>query len=76
MLDDKFREATLRWFGHFHRRYSEYIFRSMLRMDLPDRRPTGGTKRRFMLVLKEDMKLIGMREKYAEDIVRWTLRGH
>lgn len=45
-------------------------------MDVPGRRPTGRTKIRFMVVLKEDMKLIGERGKYAEDIVRWTLKGH
>lgn len=43
MLDDKFRKATLR----FHIWYSEYIDRRMLRMDLPGRRPTRGTKKKI-----------------------------
>lgn len=47
MLDDKFRKATLRWLGNFHIWYSEYIDRRMLRMDLPGRRPTRGTKKKI-----------------------------
>ncbi|KAF7658937.1 hypothetical protein LDENG_00005840 [Lucifuga dentata] len=68
---DKVREARLRWFGHVQRRDSEHIGRRMLRLELPGRRPRGRPKRRFMDVVKEDMKLVGMREEEAEDRVRW-----
>ncbi|KAF7669562.1 hypothetical protein LDENG_00173740 [Lucifuga dentata] len=51
---DKVREARLRWFGHVQRRDSEHIGRRMLR---PRRRP----KRRLMDVVKEDMKLVGVK---------------
>ncbi|KAF7645083.1 hypothetical protein LDENG_00132800 [Lucifuga dentata] len=61
---DKVREARLRWFGHVQRRDSEHIGRRMLR-------PRGRPKRRFMDVVKEDMKLVGVREEEAEDRVRW-----
>ncbi|MCJ8736401.1 hypothetical protein PDJAM_G00257500 [Pangasius djambal] len=37
-LEDKVREARLRWFGHVQRRESEYIGRRMLDMELPGRR--------------------------------------
>ncbi|KAF7654546.1 hypothetical protein LDENG_00068520 [Lucifuga dentata] len=50
-------------FGHIGRR--------MLRLELPGRRPRGRPKRRFMDVVKEDMKLVGVREEEAEDRVRW-----
>ncbi|KAF7642981.1 hypothetical protein LDENG_00246950 [Lucifuga dentata] len=53
---DKVREARLRWFGHVQRRDSEHIGRRMLRLELPGRRPRGRPKRRFMDVVKEDMK--------------------
>ncbi|KAF7647373.1 hypothetical protein LDENG_00173260 [Lucifuga dentata] len=33
--------------------------------------PRGRPKRRFMDVVKEDMKLVGVREEEAEDRVRW-----
>ena len=67
---DKVREARLRWFGHVQRRESEYIGR-MLRLELPGRRSRGRPKRRFMDVVREDMKLAGVREEDAEDRVRW-----
>ncbi|KAF7649500.1 hypothetical protein LDENG_00140040, partial [Lucifuga dentata] len=35
------------------------------------KRPRGRPKRRFMDVVKEDMKLVGVREEEAEDRVRW-----
>lgn len=37
---------------------------------MPGRRPRGGPKRRYMDVVKEDMRLVSMRED-AEDRVRW-----
>ncbi|KAF7659468.1 hypothetical protein LDENG_00297190 [Lucifuga dentata] len=43
----------------------------MLRLELPGRRPRGRPKRRFMDAVKEDMKLVGVREEEAEDRVRW-----
>ncbi|XP_051793650.1 uncharacterized protein LOC127530564 [Acanthochromis polyacanthus] len=58
---DKIREARLRWFGHVQRRESEYIGRRMLSFPLPGRRPRGKPKRKFMDVVKEDMKVVGVR---------------
>ena len=68
---DKVREARLRWFGHVLRRDSEYIGRRILSFELPGRRPRGRPKRRFMDVVKVDMKVVGVREEDAEDRVRW-----
>ncbi|KAF3697499.1 hypothetical protein EXN66_Car013179 [Channa argus] len=65
------REDRLRWFGHVQRRNCEYISRRMLRLELPGRRSRGRAKRRFMDVVREDMKLVGVREEDAEDRVRW-----
>ncbi|KAK3536218.1 hypothetical protein QTP86_000195 [Hemibagrus guttatus] len=66
-LGDKVREARLRWFGHVQRRESEYIGKRMLDMELPDRRPRGRPKRRYMDVINEDMKLVGASVEDAED---------
>ena len=52
-------------------RESEYIGRRMLSFELPGRRPRGRPKRRFMDEVKEDMKLVGVREEDAQDRVRW-----
>ncbi|KAK2880212.1 hypothetical protein Q8A73_022910 [Channa argus] len=68
---DKVREARLRWFGHVQRRNCEYIGRRMLRLELPGRRSRGRPKRRFMDVVREDMKLFGVSVEDAEDRVRW-----
>ena len=38
------------------------IGRRMLSLELPGRRPRGRPKRRFMDVVKEDMKVVGVRE--------------
>ncbi|KAF7659926.1 hypothetical protein LDENG_00291170 [Lucifuga dentata] len=39
---DKAREARLRWFGHVQRRDAGYIWRRMLKMELPGKRRGGG----------------------------------
>ncbi|KAK3542922.1 hypothetical protein QTP70_006548 [Hemibagrus guttatus] len=48
-LEDKVREARLRWFGPVQRRESEYIGRRMLDMELPGRRQRGRPKRRSLM---------------------------
>ena len=53
--------SRLRWFGHVQRRESECIGRVMTRLE----------QKRFMDVVKEDMKLVDVREEDAEDRVRW-----
>ena len=55
---------------------SKYISRRMIRLELPARRSRGRPKRRFMNVVKEDMKLVGVREEDAEDRVRWRQMIH
>ena len=41
-----------------------------MRLELPGRRRTGRPKRRFMDVVKEEVKLVGVREECAGDRVR------
>ena len=60
---------TLRWFRHVQR--SEYVGRRMMRLELAGRRSGGRPKRRFMDVVKEKLKSVGVREEDAEDGVRW-----
>lgn len=42
----------------------------MLRLEVSGRRPGGRAKRRFMHVVKEDMKLVGARGEDAEKAVK------
>ena len=67
MLDvlERKSDTRLRWFRHVHRRDSKYIGRRMMKLELPGRRPRGRPKR-FMDVVKEDMKLVGVREENSE----------
>ncbi|KAK3523069.1 hypothetical protein QTP86_012643 [Hemibagrus guttatus] len=70
-LGDKVREARLRWFGHVQRMESEYIGRRMLDMELPGRRQRGRPKRRYMDVINEDMKLVGLEALVAQWVSSW-----
>ena len=42
-----------------------------MKLELSSRSPRGRLKERFMDVVKENMKLVGVREEDAEDRVRW-----
>lgn len=68
---DQAREARLRWFGQVQRRDSDCVGKRMLRFMLPERRPRGRPKRRFMDLVKDDMRVVGVSEADAEDSVRW-----
>ena len=70
-FEDKVRETRLRWFGHVQRRDREYIGRRMLDFELPGKRSRGRPKRRYMDVVREDMKAVGAREEDVEDRGRW-----
>lgn len=67
----KVREARLTWFGHVQRTDTEYIGKTMLRFKLPGRRPGRRPKRKFIDLVKEDRKVIGLSEEDAEDRVSW-----
>lgn len=47
----------------------------MLRLELPGRRPRERPKRRFMDEVKEDMKLVGVREEGADGSLWRPLTG-
>ena len=55
-LGMKKREGRPRWYGHVMRRDQEYVGRKMMEMELPGKRRRGRPKRRFLNVVKEDMK--------------------
>ena len=66
-LGMKMREGRLRWYGHVMRRDQEYVGRKMMEMELPGKRRKGRPKRRFLDVVKEDMKEVGVKETDIED---------
>ena len=70
-LGMKMREGRLRWYGHVMRRDQEYVKRKMMEMELPGKRRRGKPKRRFLDVVKEDMKEVGVKEMDIEDRKMW-----
>ena len=61
-LRDKLRNARLRWYGQVKRREEDYVGKRMMEMAVPGIRKRGRTKRRWMDLVKEDMKRVGARE--------------
>ena len=71
-LGMKMREGRLRWYGHVMRKDQEYV-RKMMEMQLSGKRRRDRPKRRFLDVVKEDMKEVGAKEVDVEDRKVWTM---
>ena len=72
-LGMKMRESRMRWYGHVMRRDQEYVGRKMMEMEFPGKRRRGRPKRRFLDVVKEDMKEVGVKEMDIEDRKMWRM---
>ena len=70
-LGDKLRGARLRWYGHVKRRTEGYVGRRVLKMEVPGKRRRGRPRRRWMDVMKEDMKRAGVVEGDEVDRLKW-----
>ena len=70
-LEMKIREGRLRWYGHVMRRDQEYVERKMMKMELPGKKKRGRPKRRFLNLVKEDMREVGVKETDVEDREVW-----
>ena len=70
-LEMKMREGRLRWYGHVMRRDQEYVGRRVMELELPEKRKRGRLKRKFLDVMKEDIREVGAREKDIENRTLW-----
>ena len=65
------REGRLRWYEHVMRRDKEYGGRKMMETELPGKRKKGRPKRRFLNLVKEDMRKVDAKETDVEDRTVW-----
>jgi len=71
-LEDKLRETRLRWFGHVKRRSVGAPVRRCEAIHLLDcRRGRGRPKMSWNIVIRSDMKSLGLTEDMAQDRNLW-----
>ena len=61
-LGMKMREGRLRWYGHVMKRDQEYVRRKMMEIGFQGKRRRGRPKRKFLDVVKEDMREVGAKD--------------
>ena len=71
-LGIKMREGRLRWYEHVMRRDQKYVERKMMKMELLGKR-RGRPKRRFLDIVKKDMREVGAKETDVEDRKMWRM---
>ena len=67
----KMREGRLRWYGHVIRRDKVYVGRKMMEMELPGKRKRERPKRRFLNLVKEDMREVVAKVTFVENRTVW-----
>ena len=72
-LRDKLLNVRLRWYGHVKRREEDYVGKRMMDKAVPGIRKRGRPKRRWIDLVREDMKRVGTREGDEVDRVKWRL---
>ena len=72
-LGDKLRNARQRWYEHVKRREEDYVGKRMMEMTVTGRRKRGRPRRRWMDLVREDIKMLGVREGDEVNRVKWRL---
>ena len=70
-LEHGFRKTRLRWFGHVKHRDENSIFKSVMELEVEDRRPVGRPKKIWSKVVEENMRKFNISEDMAEDRQQW-----
>jgi len=67
-IENKIREARLRWFGHIRRRSMDALVRRCEKLDRPDFRRSGGRpKKSWSEVIRRNLKTLGLVEDMTQD---------
>ena len=72
-LDDKLRNARLRWYGHAKRREEGCVGKRMMEMAVPGTRKRGRPRRRWMDLARKDLKSVGAKEGDEMDRIKWRI---
>ena len=72
-LGDKLRNARLRWYRHVKRREKNYVGKRMMEMAVPGRKKRERPRRRWIDLVREDIKRVGAREEDKVDQVKWRI---
>ncbi|EYC05072.1 hypothetical protein Y032_0084g1763 [Ancylostoma ceylanicum] len=72
-MADKFREARLRWYGHFLRADTATVCKVVLNQ-VPGNRPRRQPKQRWIDTLHSGLKLAGIHPDQAHDRAKWRQR--
>ena len=70
------KKGRLRWYGHVMKSDQEYVGKKMMEMELLGKRKRGKPKRRFVDVVKEDIREVGAKETDVEDRKVWRMMIH
>ena len=74
-IEDKIRDARLRWFGDIGRWNMDAPVRRCEKIDRLDYRRSRGTpKKSWSAVIRHDLKTLGLEEDIAQDIRLWRSR--
>ena len=67
-IEDKIREARLRWFGHIKRRSMDAPVRRCEKLDCPNhKRSRGRPKKSWIEIIRHDLKALGLVEDMAQN---------
>jgi len=75
-MEEHLRVKRLRWYGHVIRRESDVEIRKVFEMEVEGRRGRGRSARRWIDLVKDDMKVRGVTSAVVGNRGRWRAAIH
>jgi len=75
-MEEHLRVKRLRWYGHVMRRESDVEIRNVFEMEVEGRRGRGRPARKWIVLVKDDMKMRGVTSALVGDRGRWRAAVH